>query len=380
MRTTFHNSDTDNRGDTMVYHLPYALPQNATGGSSVRPVQMLAAFRRTHRNVFLIEGHGKQRQKSMQALIQKIDNGLNVDFVYSESSTQPNALTEPNHFPRYWRLDRSFFRTLNCLNVPIGVFYRDIYWRFPVYKQNVPLPKRLIAQLFYWHDWHTYQRYVDHLFLPSQAMSEFLPTSWPASRFSELPPACTLKNFAKHEGGQHALRLFYVGGIAPPLYDIRKLFEIASRIQNVELTVCCRQNEWATHSSLYEKYLTNRTKIVHASGQDLNAIYSSHDISVIFREHDAYLDFAMPVKVFEALGHTMPLLVNSGTAVSDFVTEEQIGWCVNSVEDAVSLLRGLQERDLAEVTQRIKARQQFHTWDARAIQVQRTLRKITEQQ
>ena len=60
-----------------------------------------------------------------------------TNFLYSESSTMPTSLTEPHHMPTHPFLDFSFFYFCKRNGIKIGLFYRDIYWKFEIYKEKV---------------------------------------------------------------------------------------------------------------------------------------------------------------------------------------------------------------------------------------------------
>src|SRR5690606_25595664 len=135
---------------------------------------------------------------------------------------------------------------------------------------------------------------------------------WPSGRMSALPPggnpgspersllsgtgssgpgaaAITLTSIGRSEPEQ--LRLLYVGGVKPPLYDLKPLFEAVTRATGTILTVCCRQEGWAAVSGGYR--LPENLRVVHRSGEELAEIYSETDaIAIMWREHP-YMEFAM---------------------------------------------------------------------------------------
>ena len=110
--------------------------------SHIRPMKMLEAFQFIGYEVDVIEGDGGKRKESINNIKKRILSGIKYEFLYSESSTMPTLLTEKNHLPIYPCLDFSFFSFCKRYGIPIGLFYRDIYWCFPEYYTS---PTRKVA-------------------------------------------------------------------------------------------------------------------------------------------------------------------------------------------------------------------------------------------
>ena len=96
----------------------------------MHPYKMIKAFEAI--DVDLIVGYGAERRKAINRIKRNVKHGKHYDFIYSESSTMPTLLTEKHHFPTYPFLDFGFFRWAKGNSIPIGLFYRDIYWKFPM--------------------------------------------------------------------------------------------------------------------------------------------------------------------------------------------------------------------------------------------------------
>jgi glycosyltransferase involved in cell wall biosynthesis len=84
----------------------------------------------------------------------------------------------------------------------------------------------------------------------------------------------------------------------------------------------------------------------------------------------------MGVKLFEYLAYKKPIIAVKGTAVGDFVEENNVGWVINYDEVALKeLIEFLQDTPL-EIEKKIKNITKItpqNTWEARAIQVQKDL-------
>lgn len=349
-----------------LVYFPYTLNTSPTSGSGVRPLAILEGFRDAGIDVEVISGASGQRKRLIQQ-VKRTGLCRGLDWVYIESSTMPMALTDPDHIPRHPWMDAAFWRYCRSWGVPTGLFYRDVHWRFSQY-DKVPLAKRAIGVTFYHIEWAQFERAIDHLFLPSEGMNEALLRPWSKDRMSALPPGCVIQENARETARQEGLTLLYVGGIAPPLYDLRPLFSAVAELPSVKLTICCREQEWLQYSRLYEPLRTENITITHRSSDGLRQLYDETDIVAIVWEGDPYLKFAMPVKLFEALGWGKPIITNAGTATADFVQREGIGWVATSQQEVSSLLVQLSsDRDRVKtMTRHVQNVRHKHTWKVRA--------------
>ncbi|MDY6878143.1 MAG: glycosyltransferase [Chloroflexota bacterium] len=363
---------------SMIFHHPLPIRSEGTSGSQVRPFRMSKAFKQIGYQVELVAGYADERKKTIERIKKDVLKGRKFEFIYSESLTNPMLLSEKYHFPTHPLLDFGFFKWLKKRGVPVGFFYRDAYWRFPEYNTQVPWHKRAVLVPFFWYDWLQYLHLVDHLFLPSLAMKEILPSQWPDNRVSALPPGCNISSLSK----QHALKtsppgleLLYVGGITPPFYDLTPTIEAVGSLDHVCLTVCCRASEWEKFRSYYTPIDSAKIRIVHTHGKELEAYYATADIFVLVRSLHPFSVIAMPVKLFEALGYGVPIVTSGGTEVAHFVEREGIGWIVSSQDEFRPLLSYLRvhPEETADKQRRVRVVQNRHTWVKRAQMVAGTL-------
>src|SRR5690606_32565157 len=98
---------------------------------------------------------------------------------------------DAGHIPKDWKIDKDVFKTLKKHHVPIGVFYRDVYWKFDELYSLKGL-KKFVMQTIYKLEEKFYSKYVHTVFLPSDAMGKYvnihatkmaLP---PGGRFTEI--------------------------------------------------------------------------------------------------------------------------------------------------------------------------------------------------
>lgn len=365
-----------------LFHIPMFIDVNAGVGSRVRPLNMIRGFEEIGYQVDKVWGYASSRKKSIKDIKNRISSGIKYDFLYAESSTMPTLLTEHHHLPLYPRLDFGFFKFCRHHGIPIGLFYRDVHWQFEQYRVKISWYKQLITRLFYNIDLILYHRHVDVLFLPSRKMFEYI-RFWPHQKpFYELPPGGNARNL-EDARPSNTLRLFYVGGVIPPLYDITNLLQGVSLATqeglDVCLTVCCPYHQWQNRPRRYNRWNGEWLSIVHASGPELEPLYQQHDLAMLYLIPCPYYNLAMPVKAFEAIGFGKPLITVSGTAIGNFVKKQGCGWTVGmEARDLVGLFHKIINNlnIISEKSRVVKKIRFEHTWKSRAKKVQSKLSTV----
>ena len=171
-----------------IFHIPNYVDPKGLSGSNVRPYKMADAFRQNGYAVDVVMGYGKDRKRQIAEIKRNISNGVRYDFLYSESSTMPTLLTERHHLPVYPFLDFGFFKFCKTHGIKIGLFYRDIYWKFPLYREKINVLKAKLATAMYRYDLFQYDRLLDVLFLPSVLMKQYMKEIKPSLPLITLPP------------------------------------------------------------------------------------------------------------------------------------------------------------------------------------------------
>ena len=62
------------------------------------------------------------------------------------------------------------------------------------------------------------------------------------------------------------------------------------------------------------------------------------DLGSLFLEPQAWRDFAMPIKLFDYLRYSLPVLGTKGTAAGSFIQENGVGWAIEYSEEALTAL------------------------------------------
>jgi len=333
---------------------------------------MIDAFERLGFEVIKATGYGKERKEVIVNIKKRIIGGEKFDFVYSESSTQPTLLTEKNHLPKYPGIDFNFFKFCKSHNIKIGLFYRDIYWLFPSYNNRLPFFKRNIAKIFYRYDLFKYNSLVDNIYLPSMQMANHIPIV-NQSKFKALPPGHDEYATSTTPSSDDTINLLYIGGLGAH-YQMRKLFSVLKDFPKFRLTLCTRENEWKNVKD--ETVISKNILVIHKSGEELIQLYQNSDIALLFVEPLEYWSFAAPVKLFEYIGQEKPVIASIGTLAGQFVEENDIGWNIEydeaELKDLFVSLDSARDEIFAKKQNIVKIKQQ-HTWEARALQVQKDL-------
>lgn len=355
---------TRERRGCMIFHCPVELERREPSGSTVRPKAMMAAFEALGLDVHPIVGGHRKRVESFASARERLRSGVRFDFVYSESSTMPTLLTEPDHRPRWPWVDYQLFFWASRNRIPLYLFYRDAHWRFEHYRKSVPHLKRWIAKGFYHLDLVLYRLVVDRLLLPALEMSEALPFAFP--RVGALPPGHGATAGERERRLDEPLRLIYVGGTGP-LYRYEALVEAVSRRSESELVLCTRATEFQRDG--IRRPLPDNVRVVHAGGGELDELYRKSDVACIVVEPSDYWALTRPLKLYEALGHGVPVVVTEGLGFSEWVEKTGVGWSVpydaEAIEARIAELAGRPDLVRAAAA-RARAEAPRHTWTVRA--------------
>lgn len=361
-----------------IFHIPNALDENRASASQIRPKKMKEAFEHIGYEVDAVWGTAKQRKEAIKKIKQNIRNGIKYDFVYSESSTMPTLLTESHHLPTYPFLDFSFFSFLKKHGIKIGLFYRDMYWKFPPYKEAVSGLKYYGALGMYRYDLYKYNCLLTKFYVPTPYCKKHLVNDIKNELIDYLPPACEKRSIeVKKRFSGETLTLLYIGGVGNQ-YKIHKVLETVKDMVNVKLILCCREDEWKKQEKQYISFLSENINIVHKKGKELEELYEKTDICLNFFEPDIYIEMAMPYKTFEYLSYGKPIISSTETAIGEFTEENGIGWQIEYTTEALKELLNkiLQNPEELEEKKRICMEKiADNTWEKRAKKVAKDLER-----
>ena len=356
----------------VIFHIPLSLDPQHASASNIRPAKLLEAFKQCGYEVDFVGGNAAERERKIKEVKKQILSGVRYDFLYSESSTMPTLLTESHHFPTHPTLDFSFMSFCKRKGIPIGLFYRDIHWRY-INKNNGF--KQRVAKYFYRYDLRCYEKLLDVLFVPSYDMFHHIPFNF-HQKVVELPAGCDIHNVKPHAyDGQ--LKLLYIGGIGGN-YDLRTFLKAVALCPCVSLTLCCREDDWLHVSDAYAPLLTNNIKLVHKQSEDLPELYSQSDLFAIFLSTGEYIKFAAPFKLFDTIGYGMPLFSQDNCWTGKFVKNNHIGIvCESTVEKIKASLDAIVDDPSCLIVYRDNTKKIAisNTWAARVNQIANALCK-----
>lgn len=364
----------------MIFHTPLPLNPAGNSGSHIRPIQMLKAFKDSGFEVDVVAGYANERKEALRKIKKNVKEGLQYDFLYSETSTMPMFLTEKNHLPFSSWVELSLFRLCKNYKIPIAFYYRDIHWKFNFFQRGTSNFKRLVSLFFYFLELITIKYFYNLLFLPSIDMQKELPILKSSENVFELPPGIPHVSSIDQSldlNNKQVLNLIYVGGVNPPVYDISLILNAVKNSNNAHLHLVCRKEDLNNLSRV--DYVHDRITIYHASGDELKNIYSKADLAVVALGDHPYHDFSMPVKMFEAIGHCKPIIVsNSMKAASRFVSKHQIGYVVKNEQDLQKTIDTIIENPNSRlsIVRNLIEFQKEVTWIARANEVYERTKRI----
>ncbi|PSR35925.1 MAG: glycosyl transferase family 1 [Sulfobacillus thermosulfidooxidans] len=344
----------------MVGHYPLDALDRAP---KVRIYRMAEAFAR-HVQVTLITGTRRQRGPWLTEAWRH--NLLKaVDAVYVESASSTATVR-----------DLLFLRHAAQKNLPVAVFVRDYYQKFP---DLYPLhgAKSYIMALLYGLTLRAYGAWADILYVPTQGLGDLLPKG--SAQVRLLPPgAVTPVSLRPHEASS-APWILYVGAGGP--YDgvellIEAMGHVHRQCPEARLALIMRRAEWP--QARIPEYIT----VTEAAGPSLLPWYEKAAVAVIPRPDTAYTRLAWPVKLMDYLSYGIPVVVTDRSEAARFVERYRVG--IHAAANARALAAALiavisspQYRQELSM-HAYDAVHQAHSWDHRAQSVLADLDRLCE--
>ncbi len=366
-----------------ILYLPYVLPEHGLGPIHIRPKKMVKAFQELGYDELLISGSCAERKKMIQDVKQRIKNGCRYEFMYTESSIKPTFLAEEKHlFPTHPLMDFSFFRYIKRHGIKIGIFYRDVVWKFDDYLADYPWRIQKMFLACYRHDIRQYEKLIDRFYLPSLTMADILGSKKLKKISSLLMPgaenlAIQPRDDARRDFTQKPLHIFYAGSIHQH-YHLTELLKAVTRTEHCVMTLCCREGSWLEEKAKMEPYMDDSIHVIHKHNDELEPYYQEADIGALLYENNDCMSFAMPFKSFEYLAHELPAIATEHTAIGNFIEANGHGWVIPYDADAAcALLREIIQKPelLSEKRRRCAQVKQEHLWINRARMIEQDLCK-----
>ncbi|NLZ27539.1 MAG: glycosyltransferase, partial [Firmicutes bacterium] len=356
---------------------------NAAGssGSSVRPQKMYEAFGQLGIQVKMLQGQQNRRQQRKKR-VHEIINWLDTN--------RPDlCYVEPPSGPFFNYIDHVLLRKLHRMKVPIGLFYRDMFWKFGLGDETPGVRARLKKIIVAWmhrFDWWLFMKHLSILYFPTQAITELKSSQIPVK---VLPPGC-------YRGGDEEAPYtnnnvpvgIYVGGTSE-IYGLSKLLRAAWLLydQGVKfrLKLICRKPEWDEFVKINGlSPLPSWLEILHISGdQALSVHYTEADFALCPHRTGGYGDVTFSVKIMEYLSYLKPVVVTATKPMKNLVENYHIGIVTKDTEEdfAHGMRRMIEDIPLRDEFRKncIRAREE-NLWIFRAQTVLEDLTDLTSMQ
>lgn len=316
--------------DTILIYFPFKIQNSANSGSKLRPIKILQAFKdwgKLHNiKVLLIAGESKEREDQFKAFR---NNGYldNLLFCYIENQTIPIWLTDTGHIPKRPFIDWQILSFLKVANVPVGIFYRDVYWKFD---DIYPLRgiKKQIMKIIYRLEEMFFQQYAHTIFLPTLNMAKFVNINRPVVA---LPPGGSeVSSIEPKVKSKQVYNAIYVGAISHKMYGLSLLLDVVDnmRSKNIDfnLTIVCRHEELYKISNKERMRIKDlNINIEHRTSSSLPSLYAQMDIALMPLTPTVYNNFAVPTKLLEYLSYHLPVVATCCTAQIELISSGPYG-------------------------------------------------------
>lgn len=341
----------------------------AKSGSSLRPQRMYDAFLELGHEVLLLSGQ-QNRRKERKARVKEILKQL-------QSFSPDICYIEPPSGPFFCRIDLKLLRKVSEMGFPVGLFYRDAYWKFASW-YRLPFPKKQVLTYLHKRDLKAFQRYCDILYFPSDSMSALFSHK----NKRTLPPAAPCREPVSKNGFLH--NVIYVGGVSER-YGTHILLEAMrmvneERKQDITLTLVC--DEKAIRQLYPDVDRLPYVHIVSAQGDEaLAPLYAAADFGIYSGVRDLYMDFAVPVKLFEYMGFSLPVVSTNPTEAARLIETTASGLVCE--DDSPALAQAILEMYQDEsrfliFQQNAIAAARENSWISRAGQIIKELSQIRD--
>ena len=331
--------------------------EDQKSGSSVRPKKIYDAFLEEGYNVSLLKGQQNRKLERWKACFKFFKEIKNKEYEF--------CYVEPPAGPIFNLCDHLLLLYISkIMKVPVGLFYRDAYWKFADWYEVKGL-KKFIINTMHKFDWKIIKSVCKRVYFPSKTMGDLFD-------FSDkmpLPPGAEKISVDKKKSDE--VELIYVGGVSEQYGGtlLLEAMEEVNKVKKINLHLVCREEEVKKIEGYKGKEWLS---LYHASGDELKEIYDKANVAIIPRKVDFYMDFAMPVKLFEYISYELPIISTNCKEVAKFINENNIGLvCDDNVQSLVNTLLSIDMDKINELTKNVKLAKENNTWNSRVKEIKR---------
>ena len=338
-------------------------------GSSVRPQKMYKAFLQMGLDVKLLEcqqNKFKERRKRVKEILHWLDNNTH-DLCYIESPSGPI----------FNQIDLKLIKKVHKMGIPIGYFYRDAFWLFPEKQKNINIIKRAVIYYLNLKSLYIIKKCCDIVYFSTESTKQLF-ARFNFNKCELLPPAAFIIPCTKKQDDKKNTCIF-VGGVSYD-YGTDILIEAFKILNNnggkYNLILICRENDYKNFFP--EPLDFEWLKVIHESGDALEKHYSLAEVGLMPARKTPYMNIAMSVKIFEYIGHGLPIISTNTTEMGKFVLENEVGIVCEdnpeSLANAIEYFFSCNNR--CDMLRNVEKIAQKNTWECRAIQVMDELLKL----
>lgn len=349
-----------NEGNLQILYITFIDFDNIKSGSGVRPKEMYKAFKQLGIDIKLLEGQQNKRKKRKRKVEEILD--------WLEDSKPDLCYVEPPTGPFFNSIDLKLLKKVHKKGIPMGIFYRDTFWRFPK-SWGIPLWKKKILTFMHKRDLRVFINICDIIYFPGTKGREVLG-GFELKKTGLLPPGGAEKTFAEDTFSER--NCIYIGGTNEAYGGINliRAFEHLNK-DKIIATLTLISPETADFSK--NKYKFPWLNIKHTfDRQEIEECYRKATFAVIPFKKTPYMEIAIPIKLFEYIGYGLPVISTDCGEIAKVLREYDCGiLCGDSyseIAEAVSQATSDYDEYLRLKKNALKARKE-NRWVDRAQQV-----------
>lgn len=344
-------------------------------GSAVRPLKMLQAFRTMDIEIIVLSGQDNKlnvRRRNVKKIKDKLKS-WRPDICY----------IEPPSGPMFYYGDIRLIKMLHKERVPMSIFYRDAYWKYPEYYITEETPvinkaKYKLIKIIQIYQWKVFNKNIDKIYFPSISMAN----EFECYKKDVLPPGSFEPNIKEKCITSEPLQFIFVGGAEKNhgTFLTIEAFEKANKYSvKAKLFYICPEDQWNNLGIDKDKY-SPWLKVIHKSGdKNLKPYYEESDIALLTAPRTFYRDFAVPIKIFEYISYLKPILVTNCTETACVVERNKVGWVVEdnpySIKNMIDFLCSHPE-EIEKIKKNMLEARTNNLWIIRAKKVVNDLMEI----
>ena len=357
-----------------IMHIPWQMIDESVSATEIRPRKIQQALQDIGYEVFFVTGSASQRAKLVRELKHRLAAGEQYDFLYSESSTLPMYLTEPHHLPTHPWVDTSLFRLAKKNSIRIGLFYRDIFWAFSQFHRFNAL-KTFYTNFFHRMELRAYNRWLDVFFFPYDGVARINDILKSLKRSLPIIPLLAGADIHPDRAEETEDYFVYIGGCWPDMHDLQELVRAFSLVPDCHLKICTPRQRWEENKAYYQPYLTPNIEIVHLVNEEAQDLLSRAKYAFNYFPDSEYRQYTAPYKLFEYVGHNLPVIWNDTDIAGKIVRDLGIGYVMkHSAEVLADWLRHQpSDAEYLSLREHIGVVKHQHSWRKRAETIRDTL-------